>query len=141
VPQGDSTDERGLTTQRWVYAGKALSGIGICHAWLGPDGERSLFTKVKGSVIGGIYEVQANDKFALPNPSWTGDKVDPERCLELVAESRAVEVDHARRQREKKEANRDELRELCAPLKVLMGKQIGRRRAALLAAIIDEITR
>jgi hypothetical protein len=137
-----------LTEQRFVYAGKRFTtSKKLVYYWvpeddpLGEDGR--LLPKGKGSIIGGIYTIQVNDDSYLPSSvSWTGDRVDRDTALVLEARDHADGVRHAEITLERSAARTSELKELCAPLRELVGKQVGwANRAALVAYITSEVTR
>jgi hypothetical protein len=138
-----------LSESRFVYAGRRLTSKNtLVHAWL-PEGasaehdEIRLFTKAKGLFVGGIYTIRTSDAEYIPSSvTFTGDEATHDVTTILEARAYADGVIHARLALERNAARRSEIKELCAPLRELVAKQIGwDRRAALLAYITAEISR
>lgn len=144
-------DER--TSRRFVYAGRLLTVKGtLCPGWIdelsiGLDPEEwltSLLPKAKASVVGGIYTIDftTEDSYFPGSVSWTGESVERDIVLLLEAKAQATGVRHAQMTLERNEARSSELKELCAPLRELVAKQVSwSQRAALIAYITSEISR
>jgi hypothetical protein len=137
-----------LTPQRFIYGGKRMTvAKKLIPYWLpedDPDGEDGrLLPKAKGTVIGGIYSIKVNGDSYVPNSvTFTGDRVDRDTALLLESHDHADGVRHAEATLERNAARTSELKELCAPLRALVGKQVGwNNRAALINYILSEITR
>lgn len=136
--------------QRYVYAGKVLTATNtLVHAWLPEDqldeGKLKLFTKAKGSVIGGVYRIDVDSDGTTYVPgsvTYLAERVDRDIVIELEARSRADGVQHARRLMERNDARSSEIRELCEPLRDVVKRQVGwANRSAMIAFITAEITR
>lgn len=132
-------------TEMWTYIGKRISTKHKpIDVWLDESGETRLFDKVKGDSPGARYTVTLDDSGALftggaNSPRYVDMHPDVDLRAEWAAEERIALVHHESQQRAKRESS-NELSTLCAPLRDMMRKQIGHtRRAALLAAIIEEV--
>jgi hypothetical protein len=141
-----------VSTRRFVYAGRRLTVKGqLVHAWLpeelafeGYEEEAlRLFPKAKGAVIGGVYTIEASDTTYQPSSvSYTGDRTDDATRLRMEAVDRIDGTHHAGKALERNHARQSEIKELCAPLRELVGRQVGwANRAALIQFITSEITR
>lgn len=138
-----------FTEQRFIYAGKRMTTTKkLCFCWLPETDDPSddhlrLFPKARGGTIGGIYTIKVNQESYLPNSvTFTGDRVDGEVAVLLEAQDRADGVRHANITLERNAARQSELKELCAPLRALVHKQVGwANRAALIAYITSEVSR
>lgn len=140
------TEENTRVTRRFVYAGRLLTTKkALCHTWLeADDPERvRLLPKAKATVIGGIYTIDVDgDQYYPGSVAFTGERVEPEEVAALEAAAHAEGVRHAQAALEKNMARESELKALCAPLRALVGKQVGwANRSALLAYITTEIGR
>jgi len=143
-----------FTEETWVYAGQreAVRRGKLNHAWV-PDMEHpdtlAHFVKVKGRVVGGIYTVKAergddgSPATVYGTPVYTGERIeDVSQLLEWQAQQAAASTSVESWRRQDVDAKNDEFKDLCAPLRDLVRKQIGTaRRAGLIAAIIAEVTR
>lgn len=136
--------------QRFVYAGKrCTTKHTLVCSWLpeGADVEADdvrLFPKSKGSVIGGIYTIKVvGDTSYLPNSvTFTGERATPDVVLAFEARDHRDGVIHTTRTLERNASRTSPIKELCGPLRELVGKQVGwANRAALLAYINSEISR
>lgn len=142
-----SENEPELVEQRFIYAGRRLTtDKKLVFAWLAEgdvDKDLRIFPKAKGSVIGGIYTIKVNEDSYVPRSvTYTGDRADRELALQFEAEDRIDGVKHSTITLERNNARTSEIKELCAPLRELVGKQVGwAARAALLSYITSEIGR
>lgn len=138
-----------LTPQRFIYAGKRITvDKKLVSCWIPEDGvwdesNVRLFPKAKAGVIGGIYTIMVTEDSYLPSSvSYSGENVDRDIRLQLEARDRADGSQHALTTLERNAARKSELKELCAPLRELVGRQVGwASRAALLSYITSEIGR
>jgi hypothetical protein len=142
------SDDR--VTRRFVYAGRLLTGKGtLCHAWVAEEDVAGdtvrLFPKAKGSAIGSVYTIDLTDdgtSYYNNSVQYTGDRADSDVVLKLEATAHADGVRHARMALEKNHSRESEIKALCAPLRELVGKQVGwANRSALIAYITSEISR
>lgn len=137
-----------LPEHRFIYAGKRVTTKGaLVHAWLpeeaSPDNDEvRIFTKAKGTVVGGIYTIRSDDShYMAGSVSYTGDRADEDTVRLLESRHRAESTRHAQAALEKNHARQSEISELCKPLRELVRKQIGwSNRAALIASITAEIS-
>jgi hypothetical protein len=141
-------DQSDLVEQRFIYAGRRLSQKKLVYCWLSEgdesiDSNLRLFPKAKGSVIGGIYTIKVSaDSYVPASVTYTGDRADRTVAVAFEATDRADGVSHSTVTLERNDARTSEIKELCAPLRELVGKQVGwSSRAALLAYITSEISR
>jgi hypothetical protein len=145
----------GDTKREMTYIGRRLATSGkLLHFWM-PDGDvddaGGYRKQLVPAAIGTVYEFTFSDDGSV----FTGGEKRPVRVRHLLddeSQREAVELwtvadRHAAiadedAKRAKNEARENELSKLCEPLRDLMRKQIGSaRRASLLAAVIEEITR
>jgi hypothetical protein len=138
-----------LTEQRFIYAGKRLTvDKKLVSCWIPEDGvwdesNVRLFPKAKAGAIGGIYTIKVSEDSYLPSSvTYTGEGVDRDIRAQLEARDRADGSQHALNTLERNAARKSELKDMCAPLRELVGKQVGwASRAALLSYITSEISR
>lgn len=143
------SEEETITERRFVYAGRRRTTTNkLVHSWL-PEGasveadDVRLFAKAKGTVIGGIYTIEAGDTTYSPGSvRFTGERADRDTTLAFEALDRVAGTAHSQEALERNAARNSEIKELCAPLRELVRKQVGwQNRAALLAYITSEIGR
>lgn len=141
--------DEGLVAKTFVYAGKRLTVKGqLVHAWI-PEGQGTNenevrpFPKAKGTVIGGKYTIEVNkDSYKPTSVTYTGERAHEDIRADLDAADRANSVTHARQALERNHARESEIKELCQPLREIVGRQVGwANRAALIAYITSEISR
>jgi hypothetical protein len=141
------TTQAGRATIHMVYAGRRLNGSRLTHAWRDESGEYYYWDKLIGRVIGGIYSVQTDpESVGTVYPGtleFTGERVSREDITVWEIEDRTHSARHAVIGREKREAKEqtfgtntlDQMRETYR-------RTIGHaQRSALLASIIEEVTR
>lgn len=140
------------TTARFVYVGKRQHSRGLAHAWLREDdldGDEMLYTKLKASVVGGVYEVEIVEQdddhttVRAGTLGWQGEKVDDG---DLVANwelrSRAAQQAHDVEKAEKRAASDSELARAMDPLRRIIWRDGNpSRRWALAHAITQELMR
>lgn len=140
--------EAPMVTRRFVYAGKRRSGKSLVPVWL-PEGAEPVeanmvaYTKAKGHLIGGIYEIlvsENGDTYRPTSVSFVEPGSDHELTLMFEADDRSAGVRHRLSQLERSQDS--QIKDLCAPLRELVNKQVGwANRAALMSYIASEITR
>ena len=147
----DTNQER--LTVRYIYMGRRLIGDKLTPAWAresklpGVDDLATMpmtrLPKVKGSVVGGIYTVdEQGDSYFPASASYTGEIVSDDIRTVLEATAHAAEVRASKKALERNHARQDVLKDLCAPLREVVGKQVGYgNRAAVIAYITTEISR
>jgi len=98
--------ERLFATERWTWCGVHANGAKV---WREPDGNECTFKKVRGGVVGGIYELKVwrgdnGDLSIKQDIVFTGDVADDAVQLELRsktwAEERSSELLENRRKRD-----------------------------------------
>lgn len=144
-------------TVRWIYGGRRVSAKGkVFHAWydagtparLDATSETHAFIKVKGSVIGGIYEVTVAERgddgsvrAARPGPTYTGDRVDDlEFRAALEAAQFAADMEVAQGRMERRHAADTALEEALEPLLRISGQMRTRaERAAFTQYVVRRL--
>lgn len=132
-------------TEIWTYVGQRVSSTWKpMHCWLDPTGETHWFAKVKGDGIGARYEVTITGDSVYSSgdrgPRYVDQLDDRDQRAQWAADERSALIVLEQHRRAKRDAT-NELGALCAPLRDQMRKTIGHaRRAALLAAIMEEVT-
>lgn len=110
-------------TERWVYVGRSLDykTNKIGYDWRDDTGRVMRFGKVRGSVIGGTYEVEVERKegggvAVVPNPHYVPDVELAADTLVLQARDKLVYESKQRVDAENRAARNTALGELLAPL-------------------------
>lgn len=131
-------------TAEWFYAGQRLdANHKLFHYWLDHEAQFRSFGKLKASCIGGRYLVTFTEQSAFINgdksPKYLGEPSSNMRD-EWIIETRTA-ITMLEMYRLEKSAKNDDLKTILQPLSDRYKSTIGKaRRAALLAAVIQEIT-
>lgn len=133
--------------EEWIYIGTRADHKGKqYYAWLDKDGEEHLFSKLRGSFIGGIYTVcvwrREGGLSVSPNPTFvrtSDDKRIPEwESQHVTAQTMLGAVARERRAKREDAGIGDlTLKELAFEMKKMHTMP---RRNALLASIIGYLT-
>lgn len=129
----------------WTYIGQHLASNGksLLDVWIDDAGELHAFNKFKGAGIGSRYVVTLDDAHVMTGgehaPRYVGQSDHPDRGT-WALDDRLTRTRLEMQRRAKRDAT-NPLSDLLAPLRAEYRSTIGTaRRAALVAAIITEIT-
>lgn len=113
-------DTTEMTKERWVYLGRGLNRAHkLVYRWQDPEGNDLSFSKLRGSVIGGSYEVEverADTISVIPSAKYLPDVELTENALVLQARDKLAYGDKSRIDAEHRATRNTELSELLAPL-------------------------
>jgi hypothetical protein len=146
----DQATESEFKPENWTYTGIGLGkGDAKLHGWLGPGGEDMWFSRLKGSVVGGIHAVEvkrdADGKFdsVRIHATWTGKRADDEAKLaEWHAANRLAQTQLEMKRALAKARQYDEFADVMRPLQELFRKaRTSAQRSAFIAMVIDHLYR
>ena len=133
------------TETEWTYIGQRLASNGksLLDVWIDDADQLHAFNKFKGAGIGSRYAVTLEDAHVMTGgdhaPRYIGQSDHPDRATWAI-DDRLTRTRLEMQRRAKRDAT-NALSELLAPLRAEYRSTIGNaRRAALVAAVITEIT-
>lgn len=136
--------------RRLTYIGKRVSSSGqLLGFWVDEEGGEYGYRKLAPqSAPGSRYDVTLSDDGSVflggdDGPRYVDQlPVDDERVLAWSARDRVAKAAHAQAARARQDAKADAFGEACRPLQELYaGERTATGRSALLAALIEQITR
>jgi hypothetical protein len=139
-----------MDTVTFIYTGRRLNAKNtLSYVWLDESGAERWFDKLVGRSIGAAYSVEATEDRCSVDPatlaylSSVESEVGADQVLQWIAADRADSTRKEMLARDKRAARDDDaFTTMCAPLRDQYKKAIGHsRKAAMLAALIEEVTR
>jgi len=135
-------DEKEYFPEIWTYGGIREFNGGRRHLWYTPEGKGLYYKGTGHYVTGGLYNVEARREDGhtfMRTGTYTGERVDAARCLELSVAEQAALTRIATLRRERKDGAEDAITEALAPLvRIARTMSTNADRDALVARIIRE---
>lgn len=131
-----------FSSQSWIFAGRREKAKGgLFYVWINHHGEEVSYGKVKGTVVGGRYDVMTNAEGSKVSgtPVYQG-KSDDARTARWELEDRAAYTADQLRKREAKAKGEDHIGELTlSEVRDMLVTRFGMPRTALLAQVLRYI--